>query len=324
MSRRSRDLPRRSCLVVPGSSARFLAKAATLPADEVVLDLEDAVAELAKVEARRAVAAAVRSLDWDERVVCVRLNGWASPYTLRDLLEVVGAAGPRLDEVMLPKAASAGEVVALDLLLSQLEQEAGLPAGHLGIEVQIESADGLAAVGEICAASPRLEAVVLGPVDLAASLGMPLFTVGGDLPGYPGDHLHHVLFELLVAGRRSGLQVIDGPYLSLGDEDGLRTISRRRAALGLDGKWAVHPSQIAVLNEVFTPPSEELEWARAVLAALEEAAVAERRGALRHGGEMIDEASRKLARRLVARSASPGSRTGPAAGGAGGAEPGAK
>ncbi len=306
MSRRSRDLPRRSCLAVPGSSDRFLAKATTVPTDEVILDLEDAVAEPAKADARRRVGAAVRELDWGRRVVCVRLNGWSSAHTYLDLIEVVTAGGERLDEVMLPKAGSAAEVVALDLLLTQVERDGGLPTGHVGIEVQIESAAGLAAVAEICAASPRLETVVLGPVDLAASLGMPMATGGGDLPGYPGDHYHHVLLELLVAGRCNRLQVIDGPYLALEDEEGLRAISRRRAALGLDGKWAIHPSQLEVINEAFTPCRQDVEHAAAILAALEEASVAEQRGALRHDGEMIDEASRKLAERIVARGAAAG------------------
>jgi citrate lyase subunit beta/citryl-CoA lyase len=301
VSIRSKDLPRRSCLAVPGSSGRFLAKAATLPTDEVILDLEDAVAESEKPAARGRVAAAVAELDWGERVVCVRVNGWATRHTYRDVIEVLTATGPRLDEVMLPKVGSAGEVVALDLLLSQVERDAGLPPGHVGIEVQIESAAGVAAVREICAASARLETVVLGPVDLAASLGMPQLTGGADLDGHPGDHYHHVLMELLVAGRANALQVIDGPYLSLDDEDGLRTIARRRAALGLDGKWAIHPDQLEVINEVFSPSPEALARAEAILEALDEAAATDGRGALRHGGEMLDEASRKLAERLVAR-----------------------
>jgi citrate lyase subunit beta/citryl-CoA lyase len=286
---------------VPGSSERFLAKATTLDCDEVILDLEDAVAEAEKPGARARVAAAVGDLDWGERVVCVRLNGWATRHTYRDVIEVVSEAGPRIDEVMLPKAGSPGEVVALDLLLSQVERDAGLPVGHVGIEVQIESAAGLAGVREICAASARLETVVLGPVDLAASLGMPQLTGGADLVGYPGDHYHHVLMELLVAGRTNALQVIDGPYLSLDDEDGLRAIALRRAALGLDGKWAIHPSQLGIINEVFTPSVEELARAEAILEALDVAATTDGRGAMRHDGEMLDEASRKLAERLVAR-----------------------
>lgn len=318
MSQRSRQLPRRSCLVLPGSNARFLAKAATLPADEVILDLEDAVAESAKPSARGAVASAVRDLDWNERVVCVRVNGWSTAHTYRDVIEVVTAAGPRLDELMLPKAGSAAEVAALDLLLTQVERDAGLPAGGIGIEVQIESAAGLAAVGEICAASSRLEAVVLGPADLAASLGVALAPAAGEPSGDPGDPrdevLLHALVELLVAGRRHGLQVVDGPFLALGDEEGLRRVAGQRAALGLDGKWAIHPDQLAAINEAFTPSAAELERARAVIAALDEAADSEGRGAARYEGEMIDEANRKLAERLVARASALSDRAPPALG----------
>lgn len=308
MSSRSRNLPRRSSLAVPGSSDRFLQKATGLPADEVILDLEDAVAESEKAGARARVATAIRELDWGERVVCVRLNGWSTAHTYADVIEVVSASGPRLDEVMLPKAGSPGEVAALDLLLTQVERNAGLDPGHVGVEIQIESAAGLSRVREICAASPRLEAVVLGPVDLAASLGMPLATGGGDHPDYAGELYHHVLGELLVAGRAAGLFVIDGPYLAIEDREGLTAVARRRAALGLDGKWAIHPDQLEVLNEVFTPTPEQLERAEAVLAALDDAAAGEGRGAVRHGGEMLDEASRKLAERILARAGTGGRR----------------
>lgn len=303
MSARTRELPRRSCLTVPGSSERFLAKAATLPVDEVILDLEDAVAESSKAAARRKVAGAVRDLDWGERVVFVRVNGWESRHTYLDVIDVVTASGPRLDGLVLPKAGSAPEVAALDLLLSQLERNARLQGGHVGLEVQIESASGLAAVREITAVSKRLEAVVLGPVDLAASLGLPRVGNGAVVPDGTSELYDHVLVELLVAGRVNGLQVIDGPYLALDDLAGLEAVARRRAALGLDGKWAVHPSQIDKLNEAFTPAAGEVAGAEALLAAIGGAAAAPGRGALRYEGEMVDAATRKVAERILARAA---------------------
>ncbi|MGH9102755.1 MAG: HpcH/HpaI aldolase/citrate lyase family protein, partial [Acidimicrobiales bacterium] len=211
MSARSRDLPRRSCLSVPGSSDRFIAKAPGVPADMTFLDLEDSVAPSEKEASRARVAQAVRELDWGERVVCVRVNGWDTRWTYGDVIEVVGAAGSRLDEVMLPKVSTPAQVVALDLVLSQVEANVGLPRGHVGIEAQIESTLGLINVEAICAASSRLEAVVFGPADFAASMEMPVLTGGVELPDYPGDHFHYAFSKILMAGRANGLQVIDGP-----------------------------------------------------------------------------------------------------------------
>ena len=170
MSARSRALPRRSCLAVPGSSDKMLGKAPGLGADMVFLDLEDSVAPAEKEAARPRVVGAVRDLDWGDTVVCVRVNAWDSPWTVYDVTEVVGAAGERLDVVMLPKAQSAADVVALDHVLTQVERHAGLPIGHVGIEVQIETARGLIEVEAICAASPRLETVIFGPADFSASI----------------------------------------------------------------------------------------------------------------------------------------------------------
>ena len=301
MSERSRELPRRSVLAVPGSSDRFLHKAPTLAADMFLLDIEDAVAPSEKAAARDKVVSAVHDLDFGEAVLGVRIIGWSTTHTLRDVLEVVGRSGERLDVVMLPKAESAAQVVALDLVLSQVEAEVGLAPGRTGVEVQIESARGLASVEEICAASPRLEAVILGPVDLAASLGMPMLT-GGEAPsGYPGDHYHAVHLALLVAARVHGLQAIDGPFLRLDDDEGLAAFAGRTRALGFDGKWAIHPSQIATLNALFTPPPAQVARAEAMLAALDAAELDEKRGALRDAGEMLDEASRKLATAVLRR-----------------------
>lgn len=303
MSARTRELPRRSCLSVPGSSERFLHKAPSVAADMTFLDLEDSVAALEKEAARAKVVEAVKNLDWGERVLCVRINSWETPWTAFDVIEVVGGAGERLDEVMLPKVQSPAEVVALDLLLTQVEAHAGLPAGHIGIEAQIETARGLINVEEICAASPRLEAIVFGPADFAASMEMPVLTGGVQIPDYPGDHFHYVFNKILMAGRANGLQVIDGPFLKVREHDAFRDYCNRTKVLGYDGKWALHPDQVAILNEVFSPTQEQFDRAWAILDAYREAteAAEERKGAVMFGDEMIDEASRKMAIKFVAR-----------------------
>ncbi len=264
-------------------------------------DLEDSVAPAEKVAARRKAIDAIRDLSWDERILCVRVNAWDSKWTYGDVIEVVGNAGERLDEVMLPKVQSAAQVVALDLLLTQVEENAGLPRGHVGIEVQIESATGLINVEEICGASPRLEAVVFGPADFAASMQMPMLTGGVAVPEYPGDHFHYALTKILVAGRAHGLQVIDGPYLYVRDLDGLRELATRTRALGYDGKWALTPDHVGILNEVYSPSQDQFDRAFDILEAYRRASDQERRGAIVFGDEMIDEASRKMALRLVAR-----------------------
>jgi citrate lyase subunit beta / citryl-CoA lyase len=301
LSARSRALPRRSCLAVPGSSDKMLGKAPGLGADMVFLDLEDSVAPAEKEAARPKVVGAIRDLDWGDTVVCVRVNAWDSPWTVYDVTEVVGAAGERLDVVMLPKAQSAADVVALDHVLTQVERHAGLPLGHVGIEVQIETARGLIEVEAICGASPRLETVIFGPADFSASVEMPVLTGGVEVPGYPGDHFHYVFAKLLMAGRANGLQVIDGPYLKIRDVDGLRAYAARTQLLGYDGKWALHPDQVAVLNEVFSPTQEQYDRAHAILEAYRAATDVELRGAVMFGDEMIDEASRKMALKFVAR-----------------------
>ncbi|MGO9962908.1 MAG: HpcH/HpaI aldolase/citrate lyase family protein [Acidimicrobiales bacterium] len=301
MSERSRNLPRRSCLSVPGSNLRFLGKAPAVEADMTLFDLEDSVVPADKESARAKVVDAIRTPGWDDRVLCVRVNGWASPWTYGDVIEVVTQAGERLDEVMLPKVNTAAEVVALDLLLSQVELNSGLPAGHVGIEAQIETARGLINVEEICAASPRLEAVVFGPADFAASLEMPVLTGGVQIDQYPGDHFHYVYARILTAGRANGIQVIDGPFLKIRDPELLRDYCNRARTLGYDGKWAVHPDQVPILNEAFSPTQEQFDRAWAVLDAYSQATGHERKGAVMFGAEMIDEASRKMALKFVSR-----------------------
>jgi citrate lyase subunit beta/citryl-CoA lyase len=278
-----------------------MAKAASLPADMVFLDLEDATAPLEKEAARGKVVDAIKNHDWGEKVLCVRVNSWDTKWTVFDVLEVVGNAGERLDEIMLPKVQTPGEVQALDMVLTQVEINAGLPVGHTGIEAQIETARGLINVEEICAASPRLETVILGPVDFSASMEMPSLAGGLAIPEYPGDYFHYVFMKILLAGRANGLQVIDGPYVKVRDPDGFREYSRRTQILGYDGKWALHPDQVAILNEVFSPTQEQFDRAHDILDAYQEATEGERKGAVMFGDEMIDEASRKVAVKVVAR-----------------------
>jgi citrate lyase subunit beta / citryl-CoA lyase len=265
------------------------------------LDLEDAVAPSEKAAAREAVVGAVRTGEWGDAIVCVRVNGWDTRWTYRDVIDVVGAAGPRLDELMLPKVSDPGQVVALDLLLSQVEADAGLPVGHIGIEVQIETAKGLVNVEDICTASRRLEAVVLGPVDMSASMGMPSLAGGLDIPAYPGDYFHYIYAKLLMAGRAAGIQVIDGPYVKVRDPEGLRAYAVRAQTLGFDGKWSLHPDQIPIINELFSPSPAAFDRAVAVLDAYRDATEAQGKGAVMLGEEMIDEASRQAALAVVAK-----------------------
>ncbi|HEY8058615.1 MAG TPA: CoA ester lyase, partial [Acidimicrobiales bacterium] len=214
----------------------------------------------------------------------------------------VGNAGERLEEIMLPKVQSAAEVVAMDLLLTQVEKNSGLPVGHIGIEAQIETARGLINVNEICAASPRLETVILGPVDFSASIEMPSLSGGLQIPEYPGDYFHYVFMKILMAGRANGLQVIDGPYVKVRDPEGFRDFCVRTQILGFDGKWALHPDQVTILNEMFSPTQAQFDRANDILDAYEEATTTgDRKGAVMFGDEMIDEASRKVAIKLVSR-----------------------
>jgi citrate lyase subunit beta/citryl-CoA lyase len=301
MSARTRELPRRSCHAVPGSNPRFIEKAAGLPVDMVFLDLEDSVAPLEKEGARGKVVDAIKNHDWGEKVVVVRVNDWDTEWTAFDVMEVAGNAGERLDAIMLPKVQTAAQVVALDMLLSQIETKAGLPRRHIGIEAQIETALGLINVEEICAASDRLETIIFGPADFAASLEMPVLTGGVQIPEYPGDHFHYVFSKILMAGRANGLQVIDGPYLKIRDGEGLRDYCQRARTLGYDGKWTLHPDQVEIVNEVFSPTQEQFDHAFDILDAYEHATEEERKGAVMFGDEMIDEASRKMANKFVSR-----------------------
>jgi citrate lyase subunit beta/citryl-CoA lyase len=282
----------------------MLAKAQDLDVDEVFFDLEDAVAPDAKDDARSNVIAAARDGDWTGKTVAVRVNDWTTRWTHRDVIDVVSAVGSQIDTVVLPKAESAHHVAAVDLLLTQVEQAAGLDIGRIGLEVQIESARGLSEITSIAAASARTEALVFGPADFMASVNMRSLVVGEQPDGYDvGDAYHHALMTILVAARAHGLQAIDGPFLQVRDVDGFRRSARRTAALGYDGKWVLHPDQVQVGNEVFTPSQGDFDHAEDILAAYEHSTSASggHRGAVMLGDEMIDEASRKMALVIAAK-----------------------
>ncbi|MBA2895834.1 HpcH/HpaI aldolase/citrate lyase family protein [Nonomuraea soli] len=287
---------RRSVLAVPGSNPRFLEKAQSLDVDEVFLDLEDSVAPLAKAQARGNVVKALLEGDWTGKTRVVRVNALETQWTYRDVIEVVEGAGERLDCVMLPKVQDATEVVWLDTLLTQIEKTMGFEVGRIGIEAQIENARGLVNVDAIAGSSKRLETLVFGPADFMASINMRTLVVGEQPPGYPeGDAYHYILMRLLMAARMHDLQVIDGPYLQIKDVEGFTKVARRAAALGYDGKWVLHPSQVQACNEVFSPSQEDYDHAELILEAYEHYTTVEQRGAVMLGDEMIDEASRKMA-----------------------------
>ncbi|MEV7425327.1 MULTISPECIES: HpcH/HpaI aldolase/citrate lyase family protein [unclassified Streptomyces] len=289
--------PRRSCLAVPGSSPRFLEKAQGLPADQVFLDLEDACAPLAKPDARHTIVKALNEGDWTGKTRVVRVNDWTTEWTYRDVITVVEGAGPNLDCVMLPKVQDARQIVALDLLLTQIEKTMGFEVGRIGIEAQIENAKGLVNVDAIAAASPRTETIIFGPADFMASVNMRTLVVGEQPPGYPADAYHYILMKLLMAARTHDLQVIDGPYLQIRNVDGFREVAGRAAALGYDGKWVLHPGQIEAANEVFSPSQEDYDHAELILDAYDfhTSDAGGRKGSAMLGDEMIDEASRKMA-----------------------------
>jgi citrate lyase subunit beta/citryl-CoA lyase len=292
--------PRRSCLSVPGSSPKMLSKSSGLPADEVFMDLEDSVAPGAKEEARHNIVQALKEGDWTGKTVVVRVNGVYTRWCYRDVIEIVESAAQYLDCLMVPKVEYASDVQFVHELVRQIEESLGLDR-RIGLELQIETATGLTNIDAIAGASDRAETLIFGPADMSASLGLPALTAGLPMPNYPGDHWHYVLERILIAARNAGLQAIDGPYLVIKDLDGFRDMSQRARALGYDGKWALHPGQIDVLNEVFTPTQEEFDKAEAILEGYEHATDVELKGAVMFGSEMIDEASRKMAEQFAMR-----------------------
>ena len=276
----------------------MLEKAKGLPADQVFMDIEDAVAPLAKPEARKNIVAALNEGGYDGKVRTVRVNDWTTSWTYRDVIEVVENAGQNLDCIMLPKVQTAEQVIGLDTLLTQIEKTMGFEVGRIGIEAQIENALGLINIDAIAAASPRIETIIFGPADFMASINMKTLVVGENPPGYDtGDAYHYILMRILMAARAYDKQAIDGPYLQIKDVEGYTRVAGRSAALGFDGKWVLHPGQVDAANAVYSPRQEDYDHAELILDAYDYYTSAEggARGAVMLGDEMIDEASRKMA-----------------------------
>lgn len=294
---------RRTVLAVPGSSDRFIAKARGLAVDALFLDLEDAVAPAVKEESRDRIVAALAE-PFAAPLVTVRVNDWTTPWTYGDVVTVVGGAGAHIDALVLPKVTGADQIVALDLLLSQVERVHGLEPGRIGLEAQIEDAQGLLEVDRIAAASPRMRSLVFGPGDFMASMGMSSLNVGEQPAGYDvGDAFHHVLMSILVAARAHGLAAIDGPYVAIRDVAGFTRSAKRAAALGYDGKWVLHPAQVDAGNEIFTPAQTDFDRAQRIIDAYSEAIgrAGGATGAIVVDDEMVDEAGVKLAAVIAAR-----------------------
>jgi citrate lyase beta subunit len=280
---------RRSSLSVPGSSEKMLAKAGGLPADEIVIDLEDSVAAAAKADARDLVCRVLAEGRLGAGLLSVRVNAIDSDWWRDDVTALADRAGSAIDSLVVPKVERAEDVLEIERMLERR-------GASMGIQALVETAAGVMRVGDIATASPRLDALILGYADLAASLGR------ADPEAAPERWLY-AQDALLVAARAAGIAAIDGPYLALADERGLRAWAEHVRDLGYDGKWAIHPSQLAVINDTFTPARDEVERAEAILAALAKAESAGEGGAAQLDGKMIDEASRKQAEQVVARAA---------------------
>ena len=302
----------RSKLFLPGSQIRFFEKAAASAADVVCLDLEDSVAPADKDKARDNVVQALNDVNWGKKLVTVRINGLDTNFCYRDVLALVEKGGERLDAIMIPKVGTASDLYAIDVLITQASSFAGRRK-RIGLEVIIESAMGLTNIDEICRASSRLESLHFGAADYAASQGMRTTNIGGGNADYvmltdtaPGrardthwnDLWHYPLFRVCQAARAHGIVPIDGPFGDYGDPDGFRVQANRTAILGCEGKWAIHPGQVALANEIFTPPEKEVARAEAILAAMKTAQETGM-GAVALNGVLIDAASIRQARVIV-------------------------
>lgn len=304
----------RSELAVPGSSPNMFEKAAKSAADVVFLDLEDAVAPDMKEQARRNVIEAINDIDWGNKTLSVRINGLDTHWMYRDLVEVLEQCSDRLDLIMIPKVGTAADVYTVDCIVTQIENAKGRKK-RVGFELIIETALGMQNIHEIAAASPRNESLHFGVADYAASIRARTVRIGGVHPDYGvltdpdeegnrqyfwSDPWHYAMARMVVAARANGLRPVDGPFGDIRDPDGYRAAARRAAVLGCEGKWAIHPSQIPIANEVFSPSPQEVERARRILEAMEQAK-REGRGAVSLDGRLIDIASIRQAQALVAK-----------------------
>jgi malyl-CoA/(S)-citramalyl-CoA lyase len=302
----------RSELAVPGSQTKLFEKAAKSDADVVFLDLEDAVAPDDKPQARKNVVAALNDIDWGNKTLSVRINGLDTHFVYRDVVDVVEQAGHKLDLVMVPKVGTAADIYAVDMLLTQIEAARGIKK-RIGIEIIIETALGMQNINAIAGASKRIESLHFGVADYSASTRARTTNIGGANPDYAvltdpdasgarashwGDMWHYAIARMVVAARANGLRPVDGPFGDFSDAEGYRAAARRSAVLGCEGKWAIHPSQLALANEVFTPPETEIKKARRIIQAMEEAQ-REGRGAVALDGKLIDYASIRQAEALV-------------------------
>ena len=292
----------RSMLFVPASRPDMIAKAARSEADAVCIDLEDSVAPAEKAASRAHVIEAFRTLDFGDRLRLVRINGLDTPFAYRDLVDVCEAVAAQIDLVMVPKVGSARDVVFVAMLLDQIEA-AGRASRPVRIEAQIETAAGFVNLREIASASPRLDALIFGPGDYAASMGMPSTSIGAHDAYdevYPGHRWHAVMHMIVATARTNRLRCVDGPYAAFRDEPGFTRSCRIARALGFDGKQCIHPGQLATANAIFSPSAEEVAQAAAIVEAFE-SAVARGQAAAVHDGRMIDAASLRMARSVLAR-----------------------
>ncbi|RID93204.1 CoA ester lyase [Gemmobacter lutimaris] len=298
--------PNRCQLFGPGSRPALFEKMAASAADVINLDLEDSVAPADKPQARKNIIEAINTIDWGKKYLSVRINGLDTPFWYRDVVEVLEGAGDRIDQIMIPKVGCAADVYAVDALVTAIERNMGRTK-PISLEVIIETAAGIAHVEEIAASSPRLQAMSLGAADFAASMGMQTTGIGGtqenyymyrDGAKYWSDPWHWAQTAIVAACRTHGILPVDGPFGDFSDDEGFRAQARRSATLGMVGKWAIHPKQVALANEVFTPSEQAVTEAREILAAMEEAKAAGQ-GAAVYKGRLVDIASMRQAEVIV-------------------------
>ena len=289
----------RSELAVPGSSPKMFEKALNSDADYVFLDLEDAVSPNDKISARENVIRALKEMDWrgNNKTISVRINGLDTHYMYKDVIEIMSEVGEFVDTILIPKVGVRDDVYMVDCLVSQIEQEKNFK-NKIGLECLIETALGMVNIEEIAKSSSRLEALHFGVADYAASLKARTVIIGGLNPNYPGDQWHHGLSKLVTTCRAFGLRPIDGPFGDIKDPEGYIDAAKRGAAIGIEGKWAIHPSQIEHANNVFSPPESEIDKSKRILDELKKAA-AEGKGAAQLDGRMIDAASARMAENVI-------------------------